>query len=79
MKQKVTPFNELMKNELTLKETENTFFFFFYKLQKEQEEQKIQWQGIKVDLIIKFRDAVDQRGNCIKKKLSLGCGFEFPC
>lgn len=43
------------------------FFFSFNKLQKEYEEQKIQWQGIKLDLIIKFRDAVDQRGNCIKK------------
>lgn len=69
MKQKVTPFNELMKNELTLKDTENTPRppFFFYKPQKEQEEQKIQWQGIKLHLIITFRDAVDQRGNCIKK------------
>lgn len=68
MKQKVTPFNELMKNELTLKDTEKTSSsFFFYKLQKEQEEQKIQWQGIKLGLIITFRDAVDQRGNCIKK------------
>lgn len=72
----MTPFNELTKNEPALKETDNSSFFC--QLQKEQEEQKIQWQGIKLDLIIKFRDTVDQRRNCIKK-LGLGCGLEFPC
>lgn len=72
----MTPFNELMKNELALKETENSSSL--QTTEKEQEEQKIQWQGIKLDLIIKFRDAVDKRGNYIKK-LGPGCGFAFLC